>query len=78
MLTQFRLATFNLESLDCSSVRDAAFEWRRGVLRPILSELAADVLCFQEVNTQKATDHGGRCFFALDRLFAGGPYEVYL
>jgi endonuclease/exonuclease/phosphatase family metal-dependent hydrolase len=77
MLTQFRLATFNLESLDCSSARDAAFERRLGVLKPILSELAADVLCLQEVNAQKSTDHGGRCFLALDRLFAGGPYEAY-
>ena len=77
MPTQFRLATFNLENLDCSSVQNGAFERRLGVLKPILSELAADVLCLQEVNAQKAAYREGRRFLALDRLFAGGPYETY-
>jgi endonuclease/exonuclease/phosphatase family metal-dependent hydrolase len=77
MPNPFRLATFNLENLECSSVRDAAFERRLGVLKPLLGELAADVLCLQEINAQKTADHEGRRFLALDRLLAGGPYESY-
>ena len=67
MLTPFRLATFNLENLDCASAHNRAFERRLGVLKPILSELAADVLCLQEIDAQKAADHDGRRFLALDR-----------
>ena len=77
MATQLRLATFNLENLDYSAARRAVFERRLGVLKPLLSELAADVLCLQEINAQKAADHDGRRFLALDRLLAGGPYEGY-
>ncbi len=76
MATQFRLATFNLENLDYSAARRAVFERRLDVLKPLLGELAADVLCLQEINAQKA-DHHGRRFLALDRLLAGGPYESY-
>jgi endonuclease/exonuclease/phosphatase family metal-dependent hydrolase len=77
MANQFRLATFNLENLDYSAAHRAVFERRLGVLKPLLSELAADVLCLQEINAQKSADHEGRRFLALDRLFAGGPYEGY-
>jgi endonuclease/exonuclease/phosphatase family metal-dependent hydrolase len=77
MANQLCLATFNLENLDCSAARRAVFERRLGVLRPLMSELAADVLCLQEINAQKTADHDGRRFLALDRLLAGGPYEGY-
>ncbi len=77
MANQLHLATFNLENLDYSAARRAVFERRLGVLKPLLSELAADVLCLQEINAQKAADHDGRRFLALDRLLAGGPYESY-
>ncbi len=77
MVSQLRLATFNLENLDWSPHHDAAFERRLGVLKPILSELAADILCLQEIDAQRATHHDERRFLALDRLFAGGPYEAY-
>ena len=76
MANQFRLATFNLENLDYSASRRAVFERRLDVLKPLLGELAADVLCLQEINAQKA-DHDGRRFLALDRLLAGDPYEGY-
>lgn len=76
MANQLRLATFNLENLDYSAARRAVFERRLDVLKPLLGELAADVLCLQEINAQKA-DHDGRRFLALDRLLAGGPYEGY-
>ncbi len=77
MANQFRLATFNLENLDYSVTRRAVFERRLGVLNPLLNELAADILCLQEINAQKTADHDGRSFLALDRLFAGGLYENY-
>jgi endonuclease/exonuclease/phosphatase family metal-dependent hydrolase len=73
--TRFRLATFNLENLDCAPCDDGAFERRLAVLRPVLSEIAADILCLQEIDAQK--DRDGRGFLALDRLFAGGPYEAF-
>ncbi len=75
MANQLRLATFNLENLDYSVTRRAVFERRLGVLKPLLNELAADILCLQEINAQKTADHDGRRFLALDRLFGGGPYE---
>jgi len=77
MLKPFRLATFNLENLDCSSLGNGDFERRLGVLKPILDALTADVLCLQEVNAQKTAEHQGRRFLALDHLFAGGPYEGF-
>ena len=73
MANQFRLATFNLENLDYSAARRAVFERRLGVLKPLLNELAADILCLQEINAQKTADHDSRSFLALDRLFAGRP-----
>lgn len=77
MVSAFRLATFNLENLDWSPRHDAEFERRLGVLKPLLNECAADVLCLQEVNAQRTAPHDERRFLALDRLFAGGPYENY-
>ena len=77
MATNWRLATFNLESLD-EHARDAdAFAARIGALRPILSGLDADVICLQEVNAQ---GHGGgspRAFRALEHLLAGTQYAHY-
>jgi len=77
MVSRFRLATFNLENLDWSPGRDAAFAQRLGVLKPLLNDCAADILCLQEVNAQRAASHDERRFLALDRLFAGGPYQTY-
>jgi endonuclease/exonuclease/phosphatase family metal-dependent hydrolase len=77
MVSQLRLATFNLENLDWSPRQDADFERRLGVLKPMLNECAADILCLQEVNAQRAASHDERRFLALDRLLAGGPYEAY-
>lgn len=37
----------------------------------------AGLLCLQEVNAQRAASRDERRFLALDRLFAGGPYETY-
>lgn len=73
MATDFRIATFNLESLDDSGPDLAA---RIAVLRPQLLRLEADILCLQEVNRQE-TPGGPRGLHALDRLLAGTPYADF-
>lgn len=65
-----RIATFNLESLDADDLPR-----RVAALRPRLVALAADVLCLQEVNAQKA--NGRRRFAALEAVFAGTAYAGY-
>lgn len=78
----FRLATFNLENLDWSPTRETEFARRMAVLKPILRDLSADVVCLQEVDaqktpTQRASEHLPRRFLALDRLLADTPYEAF-
>jgi endonuclease/exonuclease/phosphatase family metal-dependent hydrolase len=77
MTISFRLATFNLENFDVSRAHESEFERRIAVLRPILKDIAADVLCLQEVDAQKASPHGSRQFLALDRLLCGTAYQNY-
>ncbi len=77
MTVSFRLATFNLENLDVSRAHENEFERRIVVLRPILKDLAADVLCLQEVDAQKMSPHGSRQFLALDRLLSDTAYQNY-
>ncbi|WP_330084581.1 endonuclease/exonuclease/phosphatase family protein [Methylocystis iwaonis] len=72
-----RLATFNLENLDWSAAREAAFAQRRTALLPALAALDADVLCLQEVGAQKPHKHSAREYLALDRLLADTPYRDY-
>lgn len=73
----FRLATFNIENLDWSPSADDEFERRLAVLRPLLGDLSADVVCLQEVDAQKRPPQAPRRFLALDRLVAGSPYESF-
>lgn len=77
MTVSFRLATFNLENFGLSRERESEFEHRIAVLRPILKDMAADVLCLQEVDAQKASSHGPRQFVALDRLLCETAYQSY-
>ncbi|WOJ91602.1 endonuclease/exonuclease/phosphatase family protein (plasmid) [Methylocapsa polymorpha] len=77
MTVSFRLATFNLENFDVLRGRESEFERRIAVLRPILRGMAADVLCLQEVDAQKALPHGPRQFLALDRLLCETEYQSY-
>lgn len=74
---ELRLATFNLENLDCATAGGGAFEARRATLAPILSALAADIVCLQEVGGQKPHKHAPRAYIALDRLLAGTRYEGF-
>jgi endonuclease/exonuclease/phosphatase family metal-dependent hydrolase len=77
MSFRFRLATFNLENLDWSPSREDEFERRLAAFAPTMKELAADILCLQEIDAQKRGHHGDRRFVALDRLLSGGPYEAF-
>jgi endonuclease/exonuclease/phosphatase family metal-dependent hydrolase len=71
-----RLATYNLETLDLDGPHAAPFVERILALRPVLLQLDADVLCLQEVNSQKGKGHP-RGFQALDRLLEGTPYASF-
>lgn len=74
-MKRFRLATFNLESLDDRGEGD--FADRVAVLRPQIQRLRADVLCLQEVNAHGATRKGPRRFEALDQLLAETEYSRF-
>lgn len=74
---QWRLATFNLESLDARARDPLAFAERIDALRPILLKLDADVLCLQEVNAQGNGRRAPRDFRALDALLAGTEYASF-
>lgn len=76
MMDTFRLATYNLESLD-DSAGDDAFAERIDLLRLQLSRLDADVLCLQEVNAQRRYGKQNRGFRALETLIADSPYAGF-
>lgn len=76
MSLAFRIATFNLESLD-EDVDGPDLDARIAVLRPQLVELRADILCLQEVNGQPGDKHGPRSLRALDRLLETTPYAGF-
>ena len=71
----FRVATFNLENLDEPQSGPVAFTERVSILRSQLARLRADIICFQEVNSQRITKGGGRELSALRHLLAETPYE---
>ena len=77
MALPLRLATFNLESLDDRPGRQPSLEARIAVLRPRLVQLAADVVCLQEVNAQHPPGGGPRKLLALERLLESTPYAGY-
>lgn len=74
---RFRVATFNLESLDEKPRTPALLGRRVAALRPQLLRLEADVLCLQEVSASAKHPHEGRILGALDRLLAETPYAQY-
>ena len=65
MSPPFRLATFNLENLDWSRTHEMEFVRRMAVLKLILNDLAADVICLQEVAAQKSPPVKGAGFLLL-------------
>lgn len=77
-----RFATFNIENLDDAPVdasKDAPFEERVVILRPMLERLRADIICFQEVHGQDPEDgeDGPRKLRALSTLLKTTRYEQF-
>ena len=69
------IASYNLDSLDDTDEDSRRFDTRAAVLRPKLVELRADILCLQEIHSQKIG--GERRLRALDSLLEGTPYAGY-
>lgn len=66
-----RIATFNLESLESGRKARVSMHDRLTMLRPAIQRLNADVLCLQEVNAQKVSQHKQRELLALKELLQG-------
>ncbi|MBC8240057.1 MAG: endonuclease, partial [Alphaproteobacteria bacterium] len=75
MSKNLRIASFNLENLDDRPGQQPDLAARVAILRPQIERLRADVLCLQEVNSQRAAGHGPRRLSALAALLAGTPYQ---
>jgi endonuclease/exonuclease/phosphatase family metal-dependent hydrolase len=72
-----RIATFNVETLGEPESGGLSLDERLGLLRPQMLRLRADVLCLQEVDSQRSGKGGKRSLEALDSLLAGTPYAGY-
>ena len=73
----FRIATFNVENLGDPTASGIGLDERVRLLRPQLLRLRADVLCLQEVDSQRPDGGGGRRLDALDALLDGTPYRGF-
>jgi endonuclease/exonuclease/phosphatase family metal-dependent hydrolase len=71
-----RFATWNLENFDERSGGPEPSE-RVHALRPKLLALNADVLCLQEVGSERPDRHAPRALTHLDELLDGTPYAPY-
>jgi len=72
-----RLATFNVENLgDPGNDADRVAE-RTRLLKPQILRLRADVLCLQEVDSDRAGKGNARRLGALDTLLEGTPYADF-
>lgn len=74
----FRIATFNLENLGGHPASDEGLDERLRLLRPQLLRLRADILCLQEVDSQRPDGGGERRLDALDALLDGTPYRDFV
>jgi endonuclease/exonuclease/phosphatase family metal-dependent hydrolase len=73
----FRIATFNVENLGSEAGHGSTLEERVQVLRPQLQRLRADILCLQEVDSQRRPGAAGRGFDALDRVLERTDYAGF-
>ncbi len=72
-MTEFRIATFNVENLDETPEGELpTLAERLALMRPQIIRLRADVVCFQEVHGQER-DGQPRALLALGELLAGTP-----
>lgn len=74
---RLRIATFNVENLGTAPEQGAPFEDRIRLLRPQLLRLRADVLCLQEVDSQRQTSNRDRALEAMDELLQATPYAAF-
>jgi endonuclease/exonuclease/phosphatase family metal-dependent hydrolase len=72
-----RIATFNLENLDMPPKAAIPLEDRISILRPQLTRLAADIICFQEINGQREKPGSERRLIALEMLLKDTPYASF-
>jgi endonuclease/exonuclease/phosphatase family metal-dependent hydrolase len=72
-----RIATFNVENLGKPIIPGASLQERIWLLRPQLLRLRADVLCLQEVDSERPRGGGERRLAALDALLADTPYDGF-
>ena len=72
-----RIATFNVENLGMPSGHGATLAERIQLLRPQLLRLRADILCLQEVDSQRRTKGSERRLKAMRELLAETPYEGF-
>lgn len=74
---RLRIATFNVENLGDTLEPESTLDERIRLLRPQLLRLRADVLCFQEVDSQRQSSKKDRTLEAMETLLAGSPYEAF-
>jgi len=70
-----RIATFNLENFDDEPGMQPDLAIRIQIMRPQLERIQADILCLQEVHSQKQNDI--RTLDALKVLLTGTAYETF-
>jgi endonuclease/exonuclease/phosphatase family metal-dependent hydrolase len=76
-MSVFRIGTFNVENLGKLSAPGPSLEERLLLLRPQLLRLRADVVCLQEVDSQRGGAGQKRRLEALDALLTGTPYQSF-
>jgi endonuclease/exonuclease/phosphatase family metal-dependent hydrolase len=72
-----RIATFTVENLGKPVIPGASLEERIWLLRPQLLRLRGDVLCLQEVDSERPRGGGERRLAALDALLTDTPYAGF-
>jgi endonuclease/exonuclease/phosphatase family metal-dependent hydrolase len=72
-----RIATFNVENLGDTGEPEVTLDEKIRLLRPQLLRLRADILCLQEVDSQRQSSKKDRALEAMEALLAGTPYEAY-
>jgi endonuclease/exonuclease/phosphatase family metal-dependent hydrolase len=75
--SSFRIATFNVENLGEGEKGHLDLAERVLLLRPQIVRLRADILCLQEVDSQRQPSSGIRSLSALDRLIADTEYQGF-
>ncbi|MGF1639464.1 MAG: endonuclease/exonuclease/phosphatase family protein [Rhodospirillales bacterium] len=72
-----RVATFNVENLGVAPAQGGGLAERVRLLRPQLLRLRADILCLQEVDSQRRSKGAERRLNAMQELLADTPYEGF-